>query len=477
MTRVFAILMIFLTTLPSVVATAQHQELTEKPAIWKLDSGRVKAAQKDMLSAFKNGHVSGHFRNFFMATNNQSGLSDYYANAIGGGIRFETAPFHHIQFAVSGFYSYNIGSSDLSQADNLTGQNNRFEIGLFDIEDPSNKRNLAKLEELNLNYSFRKVSVTFGNQLINTPFINLQDGRMRPTVVQGIWSGVPLGRKIKLELGYFYGISPRSTFQYYSMGSSIGVYPMGVNTDGSKSNYYGHVQSDGVILGTLHYRPNSGLYLQLWEQTVTGMFHTAMLQADYTIRRSAKGNWTAAFQSVTQLPIRDGGNADPGKTYYNGNQSCWTFGGKLAWTGKRVDASVNYNRITMHGRYLMPREWGRDPFFTFMPRERNEGFGDVHAFMGKLGFSFPARRFKASLAAGYFQLPDVKNYRLNKYGMPSYAQVNLDVRYELKGLLKPLEIQCLYVYKAGMGETYNNPKFVFNKVDMSQFNLVMNYRF
>jgi hypothetical protein len=30
----------------------------------------------------------------------------------------------------------------------------------------------------------------------------------------------------------------------------------------------------------------------------------------------------------------------------------------------------------------MPREWGRDPFY-FMPRERNEGYGDVNAIMTK----------------------------------------------------------------------------------------------
>jgi hypothetical protein len=31
----------------------------------------------------------------------------------------------------------------------------------------------------------------------------------------------------------------------------------------------------------------------------------------------------------------------------------------------------------------MPREWGRDPFYTFMPRERNEGYGDVNADIDK----------------------------------------------------------------------------------------------
>ena len=31
----------------------------------------------------------------------------------------------------------------------------------------------------------------------------------------------------------------------------------------------------------------------------------------------------------------------------------------------------------------MPREWGKEPFYTFLPRERNEGLGNIHAFTVK----------------------------------------------------------------------------------------------
>ncbi len=125
----------------------------------------------------------------------------------------------------------------------------------------------------------------------------------------------------------------------------------------------------------------------------------------------------------------------------------------------------------------MPREWGRDPFFTFLPRERNEGFGDVHAFMGKVNYHFPKARIKTSLAAGYYHLPDVKNYRLNKYGLPSYTQVNADIRYSFNKLLKGLEAQVLVAGKFNQGETYNNKNYVFNKVNMAQYNFVLNYHF
>ena len=95
-----------------------------------------------LLSAFRRGHVHGHFRYFFMATENAPGLTDYYAHAAGGVINYETAPFKGFQFGASGFFAYNLGSSDLSKPDPETGQFNRYEIGLFDITDPDNKTNI-----------------------------------------------------------------------------------------------------------------------------------------------------------------------------------------------------------------------------------------------------------------------------------------------------------------------------------------------
>ena len=150
---------------------------------------------------------------------------------------------------------------------------------------------------------------------------------------------------------------------------------------------------------------------------------------------------------------------------------------KAGWKNKQWEASINYNRITADGRYLMPREWGREPFFTFLPRERNDGFGDADAVMGKVNYTIPKAGIKTSLAAGYYHLPDVKNYRLNKYGLPSYAQLNADVRYSFSGMVKGLEAQLLIVGKMNEGETYNNPRFEFNKVNVMLYNLVLNYHF
>lgn len=455
---------------------AQHQEISEKPEMYrgkKLES----IDTVSLLSAFKRGSFNGHFRYFFMSTQNEKGLTDYYANAVGGGLRYETARFHGFQFALSGFYIFNIGSSDFTKPDSTTGQYNRYEIGLFDIEDPDNKTDIDRLEEFYLKYNYKKSNIIFGRQIINTPFINLQDGRMRPTGVEGIWFELNEIKKAKLEGGWLYAISPRSTTKWFGIDESMGVYPAGLHTDGSKSQYAGNMNSSGVFVLGAHYQFHQNLKVQGWNFLAGNIFNTAMVQADLVLPLKKESKLFVSAQAIAQQAVNNGGSADAAKAYFEKAGKSLSFGAKAGWKNKLLEVSINYNRITKKGRYLMPREWGRDPFFTFLPRERNEGFGDVHAIAGKINYNNPKVRLKSSFAAGYYHLPDVKNYMLNKYGLPSYYQLNADVRYSFAGFLKGMEAQLLLVGKINDGETYNNKRYTFNKVNMLQYNFVVNYHF
>ena len=427
--------------------------------------------------SFKGGKVQGHFRYFNMYTNNQKDLTDYYANAVGGGLRFETAKFHNFQFAISGFYTFNIGSSDMTKPDPQTGQLNRYEIGLFDINNGSNKKDIDRLEEFYIKYNYKKSSVKFGRQLLNTPFINLQDGRMRPTGVEGLWTEINEIKSIRIEGGWLYSISPRSTTRWFSIGETMGIYPSGLNPDGSLSDYAGHIESRGIALAAVHYRPVKNLKVQAWNMYTENIFNSALLQADLSVPFKNSSKLLIATQLIRQDVVNEGGNLNQQHTYFQKGTGSLSFGAKLALQNKDWETSLNYNRITSEGRYLIPREWGRDPFFTFLPRERNEGFGDVHAIMAKIDYKIPALGFRTSLAAGYYDLPDVKNYKLNKYGMPAYTQINTDFRYTFAKSLKGLEAQLLIMAKLRNGETYSNSKMLINKVNMWQSNLVLNFHF
>jgi hypothetical protein len=461
----------FISLLIPSITLAQHQEIHVAPHLWK---GKKSVAEDStsLLFAFKHGKVHGNLRYFFMATENQDRLTDAYANAAGGGLFYETAAYKGFQMGIGGYFIYNLSSSDMTKVDPFTNAVNRYEVSLFDIENPANKNDLDRLEELYLKYNFGKSHVIAGKQLINTPFINLQDGRMRPTEVGGLYGEIFLGKKNKLEGGYLYEISPRGTVDWYGIGESMGIYSNGINIDGTKGNYGQNIESKGIYLvGYTHSLPK-GHSIKVWNVYVDNVFNTSQIQWDIK-----QGNLVAGFQYTEQHAVNFGGNEDPSKTYFDPSQMSRVFSTKLGWENRQWKTSLNYTRITGEGRYLMPREWGRDPFYTFMPRERNEGFGNVNAFVGKISYLADNFPLKTTLSYGVFKLPDVKNVALNKYGLPSYDQLNLEMIYEFENFLEGLEIQALYVHKSNQGETYENEKYIINKVNLSNYNLVLNFHF
>lgn len=92
---------------------------------------------------------------------------------------------------------------------------------------------------------------------------------------------------------------------------------------------------------------------------------------------------------MRQDALNEGGNPDPRLTYIKKGSTAITFGLKAGINFNTFKNFLYYNRIAGLSRFLMPREWGREPFFTFLSRERNEGMGDVHAFVLKLDYHSP----------------------------------------------------------------------------------------
>jgi hypothetical protein len=454
---------------------AQHQEVPEKPAMWK-GKAKIYYDTGAIAKAFQEGTLQGHFRYFYMNTNNSQPLTDFFANGAGGGIRYETAPTHGFQFAVSGFFIFNVYSANLGIVDSITGLKNRYELGLFDLEDPENKRDLDRLEEFYLKYNLKKSNVTFGRQLINTPYINLQDGRMRPTGVEGMWIQFNELKNTEIDLGYLYSISPRSTVEWYSIGESIGLYGQGLNSKGKPSGYINKIESQYILNLGIHHKFKYGS-LHLWNFYVDRLFNTSSIQADFNIPLSKnlmKPNLVLGIQGYHQVSASNG--YENQQLFIDANHKSQVASFKLGHDNKRRRISINYTRITKSNRYLMPREWGRDPFYTFLSRERNEGYGDVHAWLLKHTLKFPKYHTQIVSGAGYYKLPALDNYRLNKYGMPSYYQFNLDLRHEFLGIFRGLEGQILLVAKRAV-DPIENQRAVFNKVNMFQTNVVLNYHF
>lgn len=447
-------------------ALGQQQKINDKT----LDSA-------SFLGALKKTKIQVHLRNFFSQTTNEGKLSDYFANAIGSQVHLKTGNYKGFELQIKGSAGFNLFSSDLTQKDSLANAYNRYEVGLFDQQNFSNKWKIYRLDELSLSYQNKSGKYCLGRQMIQTPLINAQDGRMTPTLVSGIWIEQAILKQLKFKGGLINRLSPRGTTTFFKPGESIGIYGQGVNPSGLPHQFYGNVDLPFLFVSSLQFIPTKFIKYQGWDYHLPGLLNATFHQLDI-YQSISDFIWLNSAQVMREWALIDSENLDPSISYISKGSKALTYGFQSKLIFPNWNYSVNYNRITAEGRYLFPREWGRDPFFTFMPRERNEGFGDVHAFVLKIENQNDQSIFKKSgVAFGYFQLPDVKNFMLNKYGMPSYFQFNLDLRVNLSNWMQGLEGQLLLVTKLGAAETYNNPKYQFNKVNILLTNFVLNYHF
>lgn len=457
------VVLIFMGTGKPVLGQAS---ISFHPSTKKMDTA-------SFASALKNGSWKTGWRYYFMATDNDRRLTDYYAHAMGAHVKYETGEFKKFRLGIDASLTGKILSTDLSVPDSLTSKGSRYEVGLFDMEDLK-APTLVRLEELYLAYHNKDLTVTAGRQLLNTPFINLQDGRMRPTAVSGIWIK-NTGSKTLVEGGFINSFLPRSTGRWFGVGSSIGLYPQGMSQNGEPADFAGHLHSGGIILMGASHSFHPAFRIQVWNQLVLNIFNTILFQAELKQKTDSLPGITAGLQIITQQRMANGGNDDSEHDYFEKNNHPLTISTRLGWGDLHWSFSLNYTRITRSGQYLMPKEWGKDPFYTFLPRERNSGYGDLNAWVARLSFSEPKTAYNFSLDGGYFRMPDVEDYRLNRYGMPSYYQLNAELKHRFKKWPRGLDMQLLYVYKKQAGQQKLDDKYVFNKVNMSSYNVVFNY--
>lgn len=443
------------------------------PYVHPIEQERDSTEAHSLQEFFRKGTLFGHGRTFFMATDNAPGFQDYHALAAGMGIAYESAPMFGLQIGLSGFFNYNLWSSHLDKVDVLTGQPNRYEVGLFDVERPDEREDMDRLEDLYLKYTRKGLEVVWGKQHIKTPFINPQDGRMRPTLVDGLQFHWQLNPKWHVEAGYLYRISPRSTVRWFDVGQSIGVFPAGLNINGQPSGYAGKISAEYVAFVGANYKPVTGLELQAWNMYVDQLMNNLLLQADYRLPVGS-GALRLGAQFIAQNGVVEVGAAHD---YLLPGHRARVYGARLgADLPRKFQMTLNYSHIADADRYLMPREWGRDPMFTFLPRERNEGYANVDAINLVIKKQLNERLVLSS-GTGAYRLPAPDDVARNKYAMPSYYQVNLDAFYTFGGWFEGFTGQLLYVYKQPMSTGPLSDRWVVNKVNMSLWNVVLNYHF
>ena len=421
---------------------------------------------------FSRGVVNGHIRYYFMSTINEGELSDYYANAAGGAIRYQTANWHGFTIGIGGNFIYNIGSSDLEAHDPISNKSSRFERQLFDVTNPEIKYDLDRLEELFIHYSNSTLSITFGKHSIYSPLVNPQDGRMKPYLVEGLWVDYIPSKKWTFHGGVITKVSPRSTVSWYRIEDAIGIYNQGVNVDGTPSDYKGNISSKALAIGGAEFK-SERLSVQFWNYYLDNIVNAAFTQVDYKIGPSFAG-----VQYLREDALQSGGADIEGQSYYPNDQSTNLLSFRLGRRIKGFSLSANYTHIFDSGRFLFPREFGREQFFTTIGRGRMEGMGGAKTLMFK-GVWVPKSIPELSIEvdAGRTWTPGAANTALNKYVADSYDQYNVDIHYRFKGIWKGLVMRFLYVHNRLLPGGYSDPALIHNRHNYHHFNLITNIYF
>ncbi|MCC5930783.1 MAG: OprD family outer membrane porin [Cyclobacteriaceae bacterium] len=421
-----------------------------------------------------DGKFEIHTRSFFMATINKGDLLDYSTLAIGGGLGYVSPVFKGFQLGMSGFFVFQIFENNVTIRDPLTNGVNRYELLLYDMNDPSNTRDLDRLEELYIRYNRKKTRITFGRQKVMSPLLNEQDNRMRPNIFSGLRLEQQMGNW-QLGAAWFTAATLRGTVDWYNIENSYGVYPFGRNESGLPSEYKGNISSRGLGFTSLNYRKDN-VNFQNWTYLAENVFALNFSQLDY--EHALEGfSLVGGLQGFYQQAAGNGGNPERNKAYINPEEQSSGAGMRLGIKYHRHSVHFNGLNISSRGRFLFPREWGRETFYVSLPRERHEGLGGMSAASLQYINELQPEVLKFWLGAGIVRNPSVESFRLNKYGVPSYYHFVGVVDYSPVGFLEGMDFKLMIVNKTARDRHNIENIYRINRVDMWNFNFVMDYRF
>lgn len=137
-------------------------------------------------------------------------------------------------------------------------------------------------------------------------------------------------------------------------------------------SYHGNITFLGIGVLGAEYEKNNWKN-QIWNYTNENIFNTIFAQSDYKLERK-KMNIFFGAQGFYQNTLNNGGNSNQRVTYRLRNEETFAYSGRIGINKKSSTFSFNYFGISDKGRYLFPREWGREKFYASLTKELFEGY-------------------------------------------------------------------------------------------------------
>lgn len=418
---------------------------------------------------FTEAHFHGHFRNYFMSTHNQGDLQDYFTNATGGAVGFTTGNYKGFEIGVKGIFTYKTFGSDLGNEDVITGKNSKWEYELYDVLNQGNFRDLDRLEELFLRYRFGNSYLSYGKiETEYTPLLNHSDGRMKPFAHRGGWAHLNLTPQHQVNLGWLNGVSPRATTEWFSIEEGIGLFYNGYQPNGELAEYHEHYPSSGIGIANYNFQKNNFSF-KFYDLYIDKLINTVWTEVGLDIN-----SFNFGVQYVYQTPMKFNEELHYENRYVQPDENGQVLSSQLGWKNDKLNFAFAYTHAFDSGRFLFPKELGRDHFFSSIPRSRLEGLGNVDVYTLK-GEYLPLPQLHLGVELQQIKGAQANVYQFNKYNVDESFQVNAHVRYEVHGFLEGLSFDLLWVYREN--QNHMDAQSIFNKSNFNQLNFVTNFYF
>jgi hypothetical protein len=432
--------------------------------------GQVQENKPALYDSFVEGEFHGEVRNFFMNTINEDELSDYYTNATGVALRLETKPFYGISLGVHFRSVFRTFGGSLSKEDPVVGAAAKWEYELYDLLNKGNYKDINKVQELYVKYQFQNSYINLGRfETEYTPLLNNSDGRMGPFAHQGVWLHHDWNSDSTLDFGLINAISPRSTTDWFSLNQGIGLFSNGFLPNGEVATYRNKTNSEGLgLIKYMYSKPN--LNIKVYDIYIHNVLNTLWLEADYSINR-----WRLGVQYALQHGAKAQRDVPLQNQYIRNGENGQVLSTELSWSPQNWTFSFAYSHLFDTGRFLFPKELGRDRFYTSIPRSRMEGLGNAHATVLKVQKVFPQSGLNLVLEFQSIQGLELNEFTLNKYNKDETLQVNTIINYDANHLLDGLSFEGLLVYRYNKNNT--DKEVIFNKSNFLQLNFMTYFRF
>jgi hypothetical protein len=133
---------------------------------------------------------------------------------------------------------------------------------------------------------------------INTPFLNPQDGRMRPTIEEGVWLNINESKKIGFNGGWIWEFLHALRFSWFSMANSMGINPWELILMEQNQIIMTILNSSGMAIANVYFKPNDNIKINLWNGFLDNVMNTAMIEINTTQSLNEK---TKLYQGIMYL--------------------------------------------------------------------------------------------------------------------------------------------------------------------------------